>query len=44
MRVAYDDKGRELDDPLEVDPAETGLTILEVIDPEVLKLEVSEKL
>jgi len=42
--VAYDAKGVEVPDPVEVDIAESGLTILEVIDPEVLRLEVAEKL
>jgi len=44
VRLTYDAKGLELDDPHEVDLADEGLEILEVVEPESLNVEVSEKL
>lgn len=44
VRIAYDPKGVEMEDPVEAELSESGLSILEVVDPEVLRLEVADKL
>lgn len=44
LRVVYDLRGEELEEPAELDLGASELTILEVIDPDVLQLEVAEKL
>lgn len=44
VRIAFDEMGAELETPLEVDLTVSGGRILEVLDPDVLRLSVSEKL
>lgn len=44
VRVIFDDMGAEIEESKDLNLAESGLTILEVIDPEVLRLEVADKL
>ncbi len=44
VRVAFDASGNELDDPAEIDLAHSDVRIVEVIDPEMLAVSVSEKL
>jgi putative nucleotidyltransferase with HDIG domain len=44
VRIVYDTKGIEIDDPVDMELAGSGLSILEVVDPEVLRLEVADKL
>ncbi len=44
VRVAYDARGNELDDPAELDLASSEISILEVIAPESLDVAVAEKL
>ncbi|TLM97251.1 MAG: HD domain-containing protein [Actinobacteria bacterium] len=44
VRLAYDARGAELDDPAEIDLSTGDVRIVEVIDPDALRLEVSEKL
>jgi HD-GYP domain-containing protein (c-di-GMP phosphodiesterase class II) len=44
VRLAFDARGYELDDPAEIDLSETDLRILEVVEPDTLRVAVSEKL
>lgn len=44
VRVSYDERGVELDEERTVDLAEGDVRIVEVIDPECLQVEISEKL
>jgi hypothetical protein len=44
VRVSYDAKGLDLEEPFELDLAEAGLDILEVISPDDLNVDVSERL
>lgn len=44
VRLAFDARGVELDDPVELDLAETELRIVEVVEPDTLRVTVSEKL
>jgi len=44
VRLAYDARGRELEDPEEIDLADSDVRILEVIEPDALNVEVAEKL
>lgn len=44
VRLAFDERGNELEDPGEVDLATSDVRIVEVIEPEVLNVAVSEKL
>jgi hypothetical protein len=42
--MTYDTRGTEIADPYEVDLSESELRIVEVIDPEYLNVDVSDKL
>ncbi|MDZ4168364.1 MAG: HD domain-containing protein [Coriobacteriia bacterium] len=44
VRIAYDERGSEIDDPAEVDLADGDVRIVEVIEPQALNVEVAEKL
>lgn len=44
VRVVYDTDGVELEDPFELDLSHSDARIAEVIEPEVLRLEIAEKL
>jgi HD-GYP domain-containing protein (c-di-GMP phosphodiesterase class II) len=44
VRMTYDTRGTEIADPYEVDLSESELRIVEVIDPEYLNVDVSDKL
>lgn len=44
VRLAYDARGRELDEPDELDLGASEVRIVEVIEPDALNLEVAEKL
>lgn len=44
VNIVFDACGRELDAPVEVVMSETDVHIVEVVDPEVLALQVAEKL
>ncbi len=44
VRLAYDARGRELDSGEDVDLAEHEIRIVEVIDPDALNVEVSDKI
>lgn len=44
VRVLYDGRGAEIEDPVDVDLTGDGRTILEVVDPEALELQVSDHL
>lgn len=44
VRIAFDEHGSELEEPLELDLATSDVRIVEVIHPEALSLSVSEKL
>jgi len=44
VRVVYDEHGIELAEPETIDLGVAGIAITEVIDPESLALEVSERL
>jgi HD-GYP domain-containing protein (c-di-GMP phosphodiesterase class II) len=44
VRVVYDEHGIELEEPESIDLGEAGMEIVEVIEPENLALEVSERL
>lgn len=44
VRIAYDERGIELEDPIEVDLAEGDVRIVEVIEPDALGVDVADKL
>jgi HD-GYP domain-containing protein (c-di-GMP phosphodiesterase class II) len=44
VRIAYDERGTELEDPSEVDLADSDVRITEVITPEILEVAVADKL
>ncbi len=44
VRIAYDERGRELDEPAEIDLADSDVRIVEVIEPDALRVDVAEKL
>jgi len=44
VRLAYDEKGLEIEDPDEIDLADSPISIVEVISPEALNVAVAEKL
>ncbi len=43
-RIAYDSRGAEPEEPSDIDLAESGLRIVEVISPDALNVEVSDKI
>jgi HD-GYP domain-containing protein (c-di-GMP phosphodiesterase class II) len=44
VRIAYDQKGHDLEEPFDVDLAESDLEIVEVVSPDSLNVDISERL